>query len=57
MQANKTCPACGTVNENLNLQETDGLYICCQCQALVDTKVEQEKSAKQSKLGRNKKYD
>ena len=49
MQENKICPVCGTVNKNLNLRETDGLYVCCLCQALVDTKAEHGKPTKCSK--------
>ena len=34
----KTCPVCGTKNENLNLEETDGLYECIHCGMTVQTK-------------------
>lgn len=38
MYAKEICPNCGAVNEKLDLRETDGLYVCCRCQTLVDTK-------------------
>ena len=34
----KICPQCGARNEGLNLQETDGSYVCCECEAVIDTK-------------------
>ena len=38
MNDTKVCPQCGASNEGLNLQETDGLYICCKCEAVIGTK-------------------
>ena len=34
----KICPQCGARNEGLNLQETDGSYVCCEFEAVIDTK-------------------
>lgn len=28
---NIRCPVCGAINRGLNLEETDGRYICCSC--------------------------
>ncbi len=30
-QCNVKCPICGTLNKNLNLEETEGWFICEQC--------------------------
>ena len=38
MSETKICPQCGARNEGLNLQETDGSYVCCKCEAVIDTK-------------------
>lgn len=37
---NKKCPYCGAENKNLNLSESDGLYECCNCGKVVDTKTD-----------------
>lgn len=35
----KPCQGQGKVNcEGLNLQETDGSYVCCKCEVVIDTK-------------------
>lgn len=38
MSETKICPQCGARNEGLDLQGTDGLYVCCKCEAVIDTK-------------------
>lgn len=38
MSETKICPQCGARNDGLNLQETNGLYVCCKCEAVIDTK-------------------
>lgn len=38
MSESKICPQCDARNEGLNLQETDGSYVCCKCEAVIDTK-------------------
>lgn len=38
MSETKICPQCGARNEGLNLQETDGSYVCCKCETVIDTK-------------------
>ncbi len=35
MSTNVVCPKCGTLQKGLNLDETNGLYICSNCQAEV----------------------
>lgn len=42
MSETKICPHCGAVNEGLDLTETNGLYVCCNCNETVDTKTEKE---------------
>ena len=39
---NKKCPYCGAENKNLNLSESEGLYECCNCGKVVDTKADKE---------------
>lgn len=41
MQINKVCPKCGALNTGLDLQETQGLYVCNQCMELINTNREQ----------------
>ena len=41
MLINKVCPKCGALNTGLDLQETQGLYVCNQCMELIDTNREQ----------------
>lgn len=38
MSETKICPQCGARNEGLDLQETDGSYVCCKCETVIDTK-------------------
>lgn len=38
MAETKICPNCGTINEKLDLEETQGVYICSKCKKLIDTK-------------------
>lgn len=38
MLSDKICPHCGTVNRGLDLNESDGLYVCSNCENVVDTK-------------------
>lgn len=33
MSTNTICPKCGMLQKGLNLEETNGLYICSSCQA------------------------
>ena len=35
MSTNVICPKCGALQKGLNLDETNGLYICSNCQAEV----------------------
>mgnify|MGYP000015262710 FL=1 len=37
MQYNEKCPICGTVNRNLNLEETNGWFECENCKQKVNT--------------------
>ncbi len=30
------CPNCGAINENLDLEETGGLYVCRECETLIN---------------------
>ena len=32
----KICPHCGALNEHLDLNETSGLFVCCNCQCLIN---------------------
>ncbi|GEM_PF-2848231 len=41
MLINTVCPKCGALNTGLDLQETQGLYVCNQCMELIDTNREQ----------------
>lgn len=36
MQYNEKCPICGTVNRNLNLEETNGWFECENCKQKVN---------------------
>lgn len=36
MDENKVCPNCGTENKHLNLIETQGIYICCNCRKIIN---------------------
>lgn len=38
MSETKICPNCGTKNKGLDLVETQGVYICCQCRKIIDAK-------------------
>jgi len=38
MSTDKICPHCGALNEHLDLNETSGLFVCCNCQCLIDVK-------------------
>lgn len=42
MSETRICPNCGAVNEGLDLKETDGLFVCCNCNEMIDTKNEGE---------------
>lgn len=56
MSETKVCPKCGALNEGLNLQETGGLYVCCKCEAVIDTKEsgkENSREANNPKAARN----
>ena len=48
------CPYCGTVNRGLDLDESDGLYVCSNCERTVDTKKDemQPENQEQSKRQR-----
>ena len=41
MSETKICPNCGTINEKLDLEETQGVYICSKCKKLIDAKTDQ----------------
>lgn len=36
MDKNKVCPNCGTENKHLNLDETQGFYICSHCRKVIN---------------------
>lgn len=38
MLSDKICPHCGTMNRGLDLDESDGLYVCSNCERTVGTK-------------------
>lgn len=38
MAETKICPNCETINEKLDLEETQGVYICSKCKKLIDAK-------------------
>lgn len=40
MTEDRKCPYCGEVNRALHLDETDGRFICCKCEKVVDTKTQ-----------------
>lgn len=42
MYEDRKCPKCGALNKNLNLRETDGLFVCSNCKATIDTKKGEE---------------
>lgn len=46
MQEDRKCPYCGTINRGLDLKESNGLYICSKCEALIDTKADYLKDKK-----------
>ena len=54
MLTDRKCPYCGTVNRGLDLDESDGLYICSNCERTVDTKKDemQPENQEQSKRQR-----
>lgn len=45
MLENKKCPYCGADNIGLDLKETNGLYVCCKCDKLVDTKIDMKEKS------------
>ena len=46
MYENRKYPKCGAMNEKLDLKETDGLFVCGNCQEIIDTKNEGETEIK-----------
>lgn len=48
MQEDRKCPHCGTINRGLDLKESNGLYVCSKCEALVDTKKERSEEEKRN---------
>lgn len=38
MAEKRICPKCGAENKGLDLVETQGVYICCNCKRIIDAK-------------------
>lgn len=48
MQEDRKCPYCGTINKALDLKESNGLFVCSNCEKVVDTKKEAERTDKKT---------
>ena len=49
MLKDKKCPYCGTMNKGLDLKESDGLYVCSNCERVVDTKKDEPQTDDEAK--------
>lgn len=49
MLKDKKCPYCGTMNKGLDLKESDGLYVCSNCERVVDTKKDEPRTDDETK--------
>ncbi len=49
MLKDKKCPYCGTMNKGPDLKESDGLYVCSNCERVVDTKKDEPQTDDEAK--------
>ena len=52
MLKDKKCPYCGTMNKGPDLKESDGLYVCSNCERVVDTKKDEPQTDNEEKTNK-----